>query len=56
VREAPVAAKLMLLLEKFTGAILGGAAVTLMIGNPLICVALMLLGPSVVLELLAKIA
>lgn len=54
VSEAPLVTKPILLLEKFTGAVLGGAAATLLIGNFLICVTLMLLGPGAVLELLPK--
>jgi hypothetical protein len=56
VGETRLANRPVLLLEKLTGAMLGGAAVTLMIGNLLICVSLLLLGPGVILELLAKIA
>jgi predicted lipid-binding transport protein (Tim44 family) len=55
VSEAPPATRPVLLLEKFTGAMLGGAAVTLMTGNLLVCVTMMLFGPGVIFELLAKI-
>lgn len=54
VSEAPLLTKPILLLEKFTGAVLGAAAATLMIGNFLICVALLLSGPGAILELLPK--
>jgi hypothetical protein len=54
-RAALSATKPVLLLEKITGTILGGAAVTLMVGNVLVCVSMLLLGPQFVIELLAQI-
>jgi hypothetical protein len=44
----------MLLVEKLTGAILGGTAVTVLVGNILICVFMLLLGPTFIVELLAR--
>jgi hypothetical protein len=49
------AAKLMLLVEKLTGAMLSGTAVTMLVGNLLICVFMLMLGPGFIIELLAKL-
>jgi hypothetical protein len=45
-------AKSMRLLEKITGAMLEGVAVSVQIGNFLICVFMLLLGPAFIIRLL----
>jgi hypothetical protein len=47
--------KPMLLVERVTGSMLVGIAVTVLIGNPLIGGSVLLRGPAFVLELLAKL-
>ncbi|MDT4967843.1 MAG: hypothetical protein QOJ64_2580 [Acidobacteriota bacterium] len=54
-RKAAALAEVMFQLEKLVGAILGGTAVTVILGNMLICLSLLLLGPAFILELLARI-
>jgi hypothetical protein len=41
-------------MRKVTGALLGAAAVGAQVGNTLICIAALFLGPAVVLGLLAR--
>lgn len=41
--------KLMHLLEKLTGALLGGVGMGALIGNVLVCLSMMLLGPAYIL-------
>jgi hypothetical protein len=52
VKAAPVVTQPALLLEKLTGVVLGGIAVSVQIGNVLVCVSILLLGPAFVLGLL----
>jgi hypothetical protein len=47
-------AKLMQLLEKLTGVILGGLAVSIQFGNALICIFILVLGPAFVIGLLGQ--
>lgn len=44
-------AKSMRVFEKITGAILGGAAVSVQVGNLLICIFMLLLGPTYIIRL-----
>jgi hypothetical protein len=46
--------RFMRAVQKGTGSLLAGAAVTLQVGNILICVCLLLLGPAVIINLLVK--
>ncbi len=55
VMVAPLITKPLLLLERFTGAVLGGAATSLLICNILICVSMLLLGPESIIRLLVRI-
>jgi hypothetical protein len=55
VRVASLVTEPMLLLEKFTGAMLGGTAVTVLIGNLLICVYTLLLGPTSIIGLMVQV-
>lgn len=52
--DVPIFTKPLLLLGKLTGALLGGVGVTALIGNLLICGAMLLLGPAFLNELLAQ--
>jgi hypothetical protein len=50
----PMLTKPILLLEKLTGAMLGGIGVTALVGTILICGCMLILGPAFILELLTK--
>ena len=52
---ASLVTKPVLLLERLTGAVLGGAATTALVGNVLVCIAMLLLGPAFIIEMLVKI-
>jgi hypothetical protein len=52
VKTAPMVTQVAVLLEKLTGVVLGGIAVSVQIGNVLVCVSVLMLGPAFVLGLL----
>ena len=53
-RAASTFTKAMLLLQRITGALLGGVGVTVLIGNLLISSTLLVRGPAFIIGLLAK--
>jgi hypothetical protein len=45
---------LLLFLQKLFGAMLGGIMVSIQIGNVLICASMLLIGPSIILDMVPK--
>lgn len=46
--------KLVHLLERLTGLLLGGLGVSVQVGNVLVCIVMMLLGPTFIIDVIAQ--